>query len=169
MCVNGGHSRHRPLMARDGRLRIGYERRMLSRVSSRAAGFLRLGLPPARRPDCGKLPVLTRTNQVGAHRLKSRPGRFTGPAVAGKNYDHIGVSSQGRRQVSTLDFPPGGVLCLYADGLVAWSGRHAVVTMPAEMDITNASGISDQLATVTGQSPEVGASRPEAARSGRSR
>jgi anti-anti-sigma factor len=99
----------------------------------------------------------------------------------------IGVSSQGRRQVSTLDFPPGAVLCLYTDDIallmlrhppgepagsepdssppadtatalephVAWSGRHAVVTMPAEMDITNATGISDQLAAVTGQSPEV--------------
>jgi phosphoserine phosphatase RsbU/P len=144
----------------------------------------------------------------------------------------IGVSSQRRRQVSTLDFPPGAVLCLYTDGLVerrdqpidqgiaqlraavttadpeagcaavmaamagysphtddiallmlrhppgepgssepdssppadtrtaleqdvAWSGRHAVVTMPAEMDITNASEISDLLAAVTGQSPEV--------------
>ena len=30
----------------------------------------------------------------------------------------IGVSSQGRRQVTTLDFPPGAVLCLYTDGLV---------------------------------------------------
>ena len=144
----------------------------------------------------------------------------------------IGVSSQRRRQVSTLDFPPGAVLCLYTDGLVerrdqpidhgiaqlcaavttaepavgcasvmaamagytpytddiallmlrhppgepggskpdpsppadtrtapdqdvAWSGRHAVVTMPTEMDVTNASDISDLLAAVIGQSPEV--------------
>ncbi len=144
----------------------------------------------------------------------------------------IGVSGQGRRQVSTLGFPPGTVLCLYTDGLVErrdesidqgiarlraavtttdpeagcasvmaamagysphtddiallmlrrapgepstsgpdpspqagtgtapdrgvrWSGRHAVVTMPAEMDITNASGVSDLLAAVAGQSPEV--------------
>jgi hypothetical protein len=29
-------------------------------------------LPPARRPDSGKLPVLTGTNQVGAHTLRSR-------------------------------------------------------------------------------------------------
>ncbi len=38
---------------------------------------------------------------------------------------------------------------------VRWSGRHAVVTMPAEMDITNASGVSDLLAAVAGESPEV--------------
>ena len=38
---------------------------------------------------------------------------------------------------------------------VRWSGRHAVVTMPAEMDITNASGIRDLLAAVAGESPEV--------------
>ena len=134
--------------------------------------------------------------------------------------------------MSTLDFPPGAVLCLYTDGLVErrdqpidegigrlcaavtaqdpeaacaavmaamagyslhtddiallmlrrtpgepggsgpdssqpagtgtalergvlWSGRHAVVTMPTEMDITNASGVSDLLAAVAGESPEV--------------
>jgi sigma-B regulation protein RsbU (phosphoserine phosphatase) len=144
----------------------------------------------------------------------------------------IGVSSPKRRQVSTLDFPPGAVLCLYTDGLVErrdqpidqgigrlcaavtaaepeagcvsvmaamadysphtddvallmlrrapgepggrgpdspapadtstaperdvhWSGRHAVVTMPAEIDITNASGVTDLLAVVAGESPEV--------------
>jgi phosphoserine phosphatase RsbU/P len=144
----------------------------------------------------------------------------------------IGVSSQKRRQVSTLDFPPGAVLCLYTDGLVErrdqpidegiaqlraavttaepeaacaavmaamagysphtddiallmlrrapdepggsgpespapadastalerdvrWSGRHAIVTMPAEIDITNASGVTDLLAAVAGESPEV--------------
>jgi phosphoserine phosphatase RsbU/P len=144
----------------------------------------------------------------------------------------VGASSRGRRQVSTLDFPPGAVLCLYTDGLVErrdrpidegigrlcaavtvqdpeaacaavmaamagysphtddiallmlrrtpgdtggsgpdpsqpagtgttpdrgvnWSGRHAVVTMPAEMDVTNASGVSDLLAAVAGESPEV--------------
>jgi anti-anti-sigma factor len=144
----------------------------------------------------------------------------------------IGVSPLKRRQVSTLDFTPGAVLCLYTDGLVErrdqpidegiarlcaavttadpeaacaavmaamagysphtddiallmlrrtpgepgdsgphpsqpagtatapdrgvhWSGRHAVVTMPAELDITNASDVTDLLAAVAGQSPEV--------------
>jgi phosphoserine phosphatase RsbU/P len=144
----------------------------------------------------------------------------------------IGVPSQRRRQVSTLGFPPGAVLCLYTDGLVErrdqpidqgiarlraavtaqdpetacasvmaamadysphaddvallmlrrisgepggsgpdssppadtgtaperdvhWSGRHAVVTMPAEMDMTNSSDVSDLLAAVAGQFPEV--------------
>jgi anti-anti-sigma factor len=161
----------------------------------------------------------------------ARPGQPAAVAEVAPNV-LIGVSSQRRRQVSTLDFPPGAVLCLYTDGLVerrdqpidqgiaqlraavttadpeagcaavmaamagysphtddiallmlrqppgepgdskpdssppadtrtalepdvAWSGRHAVVTMPAEMDITNASDISDQLAAVIGQSPEV--------------
>jgi anti-sigma B factor antagonist len=38
---------------------------------------------------------------------------------------------------------------------VLWSGRHAVVTMPTEMDITNASGVGDLLAAVAAESPEV--------------
>jgi phosphoserine phosphatase RsbU/P len=137
----------------------------------------------------------------------------------------IGVSTPKRRQVSTLDFPPGAVLCLYTDGLVErrdqpldegiarlraavtaqdpetacvsvmaamagytphtddvallvlrrtsdepggsgpdssppadtssapdrdvrWSDRHAIVTMPAEIDVTNSSDVSDLLAAV---------------------
>ena len=144
----------------------------------------------------------------------------------------IGVSPLKRRQVSTLDFPPGAVLCLYTDGLVErrdqpldvgiarlraavtaqdpetacvsvmaamagysphtddvallvlrrtidepggsgpdssppadtssapdrgvrWSDRHAIVTMPAEIDVTNGSDVSDLLAAVAGESPEV--------------
>ena len=144
----------------------------------------------------------------------------------------IGVSTLKRRQVSTLDFPPGAVLCLYTDGLVErrdqpldvgiarlcaavtaqdpetacvsvmaamagysphtddvallmlrrtsdepagsgsdssppadpsrapdrdvrWSDRHAIVTMPAEIDVTNSSDVSDLLAAVAGESPEV--------------
>jgi sigma-B regulation protein RsbU (phosphoserine phosphatase) len=144
----------------------------------------------------------------------------------------IGVPAPKRRRVSTLDFPPGAVLCLYTDGLVErrdqpidegiarlraavtvqdpeagcvsvmaamahysphtddiallmlrrtpdepggsgpdasaaadtssaperdvrWSGRHAIVTMPAEIDITNSSDVRDLLAAVIGQSPEV--------------
>jgi anti-anti-sigma factor len=41
------------------------------------------------------------------------------------------------------------------DSGVAWSGRHAVVTMPAEIDMTNASDVTDLLAAVAGQSPQV--------------
>jgi phosphoserine phosphatase RsbU/P len=144
----------------------------------------------------------------------------------------IGLPTPRRRHVSTLDFPPGAVLCLYTDGLVErrdqpidqgigqlrtavttadpetgcmsvmaamagysphtddiallmlrrtpgepggsgpdspppadagtapkrdvhWSGRHAVVTMPAEIDMTNAPGVGGLLAAVAGQFPEV--------------
>ena len=47
----------------------------------------------------------------------ARPGQ---PAVVAEIASNvlIGVSSQRRRQVSTLDFPRGAVLCLYTDGLV---------------------------------------------------
>jgi phosphoserine phosphatase RsbU/P len=38
---------------------------------------------------------------------------------------------------------------------VTWSGRHVVVTMPAEIDMTNASGVTDLLAAIAGQSPQV--------------
>jgi anti-anti-sigma factor len=38
---------------------------------------------------------------------------------------------------------------------VRWSGRHAVVTMPEEIDVTNAPGVAAALAAVSGQSPEV--------------
>jgi sigma-B regulation protein RsbU (phosphoserine phosphatase) len=161
----------------------------------------------------------------------ARPGQ---PAVEADVTPNllIGVSTPKRRQVSTLDFPPGAVLCLYTDGLVErrdqpidegitrlraavtaqdpetacvsvmaamagysphtddvallvlrrtsgepgdsgpdssppadtssapdrdvrWSDRHAIVTMPAEIDVTNSSGVSDLLAAVAGESPEV--------------
>ena len=36
----------------------------------------------------------------------------------------IGVPSQKRRRVRTLDFPPGAVLCLYTDGLVERRNVH---------------------------------------------
>jgi phosphoserine phosphatase RsbU/P len=38
---------------------------------------------------------------------------------------------------------------------VHWSGRHAIVTMPLELDITNSPEVSELLAAVIGQSPEV--------------
>jgi phosphoserine phosphatase RsbU/P len=38
---------------------------------------------------------------------------------------------------------------------VRWAGRHAIVTMPAELDTTNSSGVSELLATVAAQAPEV--------------
>ena len=163
--------------------------------------------------------------------ILARPGQP--PALADLTANVlIGVPASGHRQVSTLDFPPGAVLCLYTDGLVErrdqpldegiarlraavttadpeagcaavmaamagytphtddiallmlrrtpnpaaararersgpaeagtapdrdvrWAGRHAVVTMPAAIDITNASGVTDLLAAVAGQSPEV--------------
>jgi phosphoserine phosphatase RsbU/P len=160
--------------------------------------------------------------------LIARPGQPAVPADVAPDL-LIGVSSHKRRQVSTLDFPPGTVLCLYTDGLVErrdqpidegiaqvcaaitatdpeagsaavmaamadhsphnddvallmirrnpyggsgdssvladagtaqerdvrWSGRHAIVTMPAEMDPANSSDVSDLLAAAASQSPEV--------------
>src|SRR5206468_1108832 len=50
--------------------------------------------------------------------------------------------------------PPAGTRTALEWG-VRWSGRHAVVTMPTEMDMTNASDVSDLLAAVIGQSPEL--------------
>jgi anti-anti-sigma factor len=38
---------------------------------------------------------------------------------------------------------------------VAWSGRHAVVTMPAEIDAENSAGVARHLAAVIGRSPGV--------------
>jgi anti-sigma B factor antagonist len=49
---------------------------------------------------------------------------------------------------------PAGTRTVLEQG-VRWSGRHAVVTIPTEIDITNASDVSDVLAAVIGQSPEV--------------
>jgi anti-anti-sigma factor len=56
---------------------------------------------------------------------------------------------------SEPDSPPPADTRTALEQEVRWSGRHAVVTMPAEMDITNASGVSDLLAAVAGESPEV--------------
>jgi serine phosphatase RsbU (regulator of sigma subunit) len=47
----------------------------------------------------------------------ARPGQPVAEAEVAPDL-LIGVSSQRRRQVSTLDFPPGAALCLYTDGLV---------------------------------------------------
>ena len=47
----------------------------------------------------------------------ARPGQPAAVADITPNV-LIGVSSLKRRQVSTLDFPPGAVLCLYTDGLI---------------------------------------------------
>jgi sigma-B regulation protein RsbU (phosphoserine phosphatase) len=41
------------------------------------------------------------------------------------------------------------------DLAVRWSGRHAVVTMPEEIDVINAPGVAAALDAVSGQSPEV--------------
>lgn len=38
---------------------------------------------------------------------------------------------------------------------VRWHGRHAVVTMPTDIDLTNAAGVYRLLATVAAQSPEI--------------
>jgi anti-anti-sigma factor len=164
----------------------------------------------------------------------ARPGQPATPADVPPDL-LIGVPTLKPRRVTTVDFPPGAVLCLYTDGLVerrdqpidhgiarlcaavttaepeagcasvmaamagysphtddiallllrrepgepgqpggsgpgfpppadtatapessvTWSGRHVVVTMPAEIDTTNASGVTDLLAAVAGQSPQV--------------
>ncbi len=38
---------------------------------------------------------------------------------------------------------------------VSWSGRHAVVAMPEEIDLGNAGEVGEQLKAVAGQSPEL--------------
>ena len=51
---------------------------------------------------------------------------------------------------------PGSAAPVTGEDLaVRWSGRHAVVTMPEEIDVTNAPGLAAALAAVSGHSPEV--------------
>jgi anti-anti-sigma factor len=50
---------------------------------------------------------------------------------------------------------PGGRLAPGPELPVAWSGRHAVVTMPAEIDAENSAGVAGRLAAVIGRSPEM--------------
>ena len=38
---------------------------------------------------------------------------------------------------------------------VSWSGRHATVTMPEEIDLGNAGDVGEQLTAVAGRSPEL--------------
>jgi anti-sigma B factor antagonist len=38
---------------------------------------------------------------------------------------------------------------------VSWSGRHAVVSMPEEIDLGNAGDVGEALKAVAGQSPEL--------------
>jgi anti-sigma B factor antagonist len=40
-------------------------------------------------------------------------------------------------------------------GAVRWSGRHAVVALPEEIDVTNSAGVESLLADVAAQRPEV--------------
>lgn len=42
-----------------------------------------------------------------------------------------------------------------ADFNVRWSGRHVVVTMPAEIDVTNSASVDSVLAGVADQHPET--------------
>jgi sigma-B regulation protein RsbU (phosphoserine phosphatase) len=56
---------------------------------------------------------------------------------------------------SGQDLPAGPAPATGEDLAVRWSGRHAVVTMPEEIDVTNAPGLAAALAAVSGQSPEV--------------
>jgi anti-anti-sigma factor len=41
------------------------------------------------------------------------------------------------------------------EGEVRWSGRHAVITLPAEIDASNTAEVEDLLTAVAAQSPEV--------------
>jgi serine phosphatase RsbU (regulator of sigma subunit) len=75
--------------------------------------------------------------------ILARPGQPAGLADVASDVV-IGVSSPRRRQVSTLDFPPGAVLCLYTDGLVERRDR------PID------DGIARLCAAVTAQDPETG-------------
>ncbi|MGI8448578.1 MAG: SpoIIE family protein phosphatase [Streptosporangiaceae bacterium] len=56
---------------------------------------------------------------------------------------------------SGLDLPGTPAPVTGEDLAIRWSGRHAVVTMPEEIDVTNAPGVAAALAAVSGQSPEV--------------
>ena len=38
---------------------------------------------------------------------------------------------------------------------VSWSGRHAVVTMPDEIDLGNSGDVDEELKAVTGQAPDL--------------
>jgi anti-anti-sigma factor len=159
------------------------------------------------------------------------PGQAAAPARIARDLP-VGVPSPNPRQVTSLGFQPGAMLCLYTDGLVErrgqpidegitrlaaaitpgdpeagcaavmaamahysthtddvallmigrtpgpaghngadtpppaqpgaarhpgvhWSGRHAIVTIPAELDITNTSDVSEVLAAVIAQAPQV--------------
>ena len=163
--------------------------------------------------------------------ILAAPGQPAAPARIARDLP-VGVPSPHRRQVTSLGFPPGAVLCLYTDGLVErrdqpidegitrlaaavtpgdpeagctavmaamahysthrddialliisrtpsptgdrsadtpppaqeetaahpgvhWSGRHAIVTIPAELDVTNTAEVGELLAAVIAQSPEV--------------
>jgi hypothetical protein len=46
------------------------------------------------------------------------------------------------------DSSPPADISSAPDRDVRWSGRHAIVTMPAEIDVTNSSDVSDLLAAV---------------------
>ena len=65
--------------------------------------------------------------------LIARPGRPTGPADVAADLP-IGMPTPGRRRVTTVDLPPGTLLCLFTDGLVERRDR------PIDEGITRLAG-----------------------------
>lgn len=50
---------------------------------------------------------------------------------------------------------PASPRAVVDQALVRWHGRHAVVTLPADIDLTNVAGVYQLLASVAAQSPEI--------------
>jgi sigma-B regulation protein RsbU (phosphoserine phosphatase) len=73
--------------------------------------------------------------------------------------DDVAVLMLHREPCSPDDGAPGSARAADAvaaqDRDVRWVGRHAIVTMPPEIDLTNASELSGLLAAVAAQSPDV--------------
>jgi phosphoserine phosphatase RsbU/P len=77
----------------------------------------------------------------------------------GPHTDDVAVLMLGRTPATTdggrADSPAGPDALTVPEGSVRWTGRHAVVTLPEEIDLLNAADVADLLTAVASESPDV--------------
>jgi phosphoserine phosphatase RsbU/P len=78
--------------------------------------------------------------------LRRTPDTDNGPGAIGHGASDHGTSGQHRRD---------GRESANQDPRIDWTGRHATVTMPSEIDVINASSVAELLSAAAAGSPEV--------------
>ena len=102
-----------------------------------------------------------RSIDEGIRRLiRRRHRRRSGNRLRGGDDCHGRLQPAQRRRRPAYDPPGSAARCRRCrvtspDGMVRWSGRHAVVTMPDEIDVTNSARVVSLLAGVAAERPDI--------------